>query len=611
MPSTDPLQRFINPYARSAAADCPDRAARVAGRALVVGALGLGAATVLTGTALAGGSGDGAVSSDAASGEDPVSEVALAVETGTEDPEWDDLGPQDTDTVDGSVEFVAGELPDVVGTDTSQDDPDGDGDTGSAADDDVDTGAEAPTEDGDTESGPGIIVPTEGDPYEDLIHEGDQGVDILGYPVPLPEWAAGGDGVVDTYAELYGPGADVPTLLDAALRDRPGIDRDSIDVEELVDRAARTADQVWRHGRQSRDDVGRVVAAMVDAAVGEAALLPEERDTEVPDPAAGESGGQVDGPADDADDAVSPVADAPVGNDPFADLGFPVPRPDWMPEDTTEDGSNTQLPYEGIDILGFTSPDLEGNVEFDEDVVDGFARDYGPESDVRGMLDAALRDSPDVDPADIDLDDLSWKTGWMADQVFRHGRQSRADVAAVMRVMVDEAVRAAARLAEERDGAAPDPAVEVTDGPVDDLADDAAPDTRSPVDVAREFAPRGGADLRERASGLPAQLDDLLIDVLDRFRGLDVLPTERPATALPRVPTEREDVVRDILDRVLPALLRGSWSPPVDTGTRQGRPVSFVPDRAGPSFLGSPVLAPPARPDTGSSGPDHDCRSAR
>ena len=53
MPSTDPFQRLVNPYAQGGAADDSGRSAHAAGRALAVGALGLGAVGVFTGTGLA------------------------------------------------------------------------------------------------------------------------------------------------------------------------------------------------------------------------------------------------------------------------------------------------------------------------------------------------------------------------------------------------------------------------------------------------------------------------------------------------------------------------------------------------------------------------------
>jgi len=53
MPSTDPFQRFVNPYAQGGAVEDSHRSARAAGRALAIGALGLGAVTVFTGTGLA------------------------------------------------------------------------------------------------------------------------------------------------------------------------------------------------------------------------------------------------------------------------------------------------------------------------------------------------------------------------------------------------------------------------------------------------------------------------------------------------------------------------------------------------------------------------------
>ena len=59
MPSTDPFHRLVNPYAQGGAADDSGRSARAAGRALAVGALGLGAVGVFTGTGLAA-EGDGA-----------------------------------------------------------------------------------------------------------------------------------------------------------------------------------------------------------------------------------------------------------------------------------------------------------------------------------------------------------------------------------------------------------------------------------------------------------------------------------------------------------------------------------------------------------------------
>ena len=63
MSPVDPTRRLANPYARTDGADCP---ARVAGRALAVGALGLGAVAVFTGTASA---------DEAPTAEDTISEV--------------------------------------------------------------------------------------------------------------------------------------------------------------------------------------------------------------------------------------------------------------------------------------------------------------------------------------------------------------------------------------------------------------------------------------------------------------------------------------------------------------------------------------------------------
>ena len=53
MSSPDPFPEFAHPHAQDGAADDSGRSVRAAGRALTVGALGLSAAAVFTGTGLA------------------------------------------------------------------------------------------------------------------------------------------------------------------------------------------------------------------------------------------------------------------------------------------------------------------------------------------------------------------------------------------------------------------------------------------------------------------------------------------------------------------------------------------------------------------------------
>ncbi len=91
MPSTDPFQRLMNPYSRGEALDVSSRPTRIAGRALAIGALGLGASAVLTGTGFA-------------AEDDPPAEGASEVVSGTTSEEQVSIEPDSEELVESGSE---------------------------------------------------------------------------------------------------------------------------------------------------------------------------------------------------------------------------------------------------------------------------------------------------------------------------------------------------------------------------------------------------------------------------------------------------------------------------------------------------------------------------